>query len=198
MDIMEALRPTHILKPYLQRLKILYADMDRKYKTVADHYGFDCQGCEDNCCQTRFYHHTVVEFLYLRDGYYSLDESVRHEACRRARQDRMIPDLLPENTKGQRRSICPLNTRQRCILYAHRPMICRLHGIAYLVHPPGKPVQQGSGCAAFDRIGQRDIHIRFDRTPHYTALAALELELKKAVGFSQKFKMTISEMMLKF
>jgi len=197
MEIPGALRPSPNWEPFLQRLKILYADMDRQYQIAADQHDFDCQGCTDNCCQTRFYHHTVVEFLYLQNGFVSLNASVRCEARRRAERDRMIPDL-PDPAQGRRRPFCPLNTKQRCTLYAHRPMICRLHGIAYIFHPPGRPVQRGSGCAEFDRQVQTKAPIRFDRTPHYAALADLESELKQAMGLGKKIKMTISEMVMKF
>ncbi len=43
--------------------------MDLKYKEAADYYGFDCTGCEDNCCFTRFFHHTLLEYLYIMEGY---------------------------------------------------------------------------------------------------------------------------------
>jgi hypothetical protein len=44
-----------------------YADMDRAYAEVADRYGFHCNGCADSCCLTRFYHHTLLEYLYLAE-----------------------------------------------------------------------------------------------------------------------------------
>ena len=62
----------HVYVPFLDRLEILFSEMDRKYDEVADFYGFVCTGCENNCCLTRFYHHSLLEYLYLYEGYVAL------------------------------------------------------------------------------------------------------------------------------
>jgi len=52
---------TPVYAAFIDRLKQIYTAMDRAYDRAADPYGFTCDGCADNCCRTRFYHHTVIE-----------------------------------------------------------------------------------------------------------------------------------------
>jgi hypothetical protein len=56
----------------------LFDEMDQAYTVVAGQYGFQCNGCADNCCLTRFYHHTLLEYLYLVEGLRTLEPDVRH------------------------------------------------------------------------------------------------------------------------
>ena len=69
----EIRREYHRCAPFMDRLETVYAAMDRKYEEAATYYGFHCTGCKDNCCRTRFYHHTLLEYLHLMKGYDSLD-----------------------------------------------------------------------------------------------------------------------------
>ena len=62
---------------YFKKIASIYKDMDRAYGEAAAHYDFDCRGCADNCCFTRFYHHTHVEFFYLLEGFGQLDPDTR-------------------------------------------------------------------------------------------------------------------------
>ncbi|MCU0590907.1 MAG: hypothetical protein MUC57_05475 [Desulfobacterales bacterium] len=95
--------------------------------------------------------------------------------------------------------MCPLNEAGRCGVYAHRPMICRLHGIPHELHPPGRAPQApqlGPGCAEFHRLCGRAVYHPFDRTPLYAELARLESEFQQALGPRRKIRMTIAEMLL--
>ena len=56
------------LSPFFNQLQDIFAEMDCKYDAVAESYGFKCRGCEDNCCLTRFFHHTYLEYLLSADG----------------------------------------------------------------------------------------------------------------------------------
>ena len=64
---------------------ILFEDMDEAYAALADQLGFHCQGCKDNCCRSLFYHHTLIEFLWLRSGLALLPDdqqaAIRHQAA---------------------------------------------------------------------------------------------------------------------
>jgi hypothetical protein len=62
--------------PLLDRLTSLFEQMDAAYDAVAGQYGFFCQGCADNCCRTRFHHHTLIEYLYLMEAMNDLDADV--------------------------------------------------------------------------------------------------------------------------
>jgi hypothetical protein len=94
------------------------------------------------------------------------------------------------------RIMCALNEQGRCLLYACRPMICRLHGIPHELRPPGKQPVFAPGCAEFDRLCGDKKYRTLDRTMFYIALAGLEQRFKEAFGFSGKFKKTVSEFFL--
>ncbi|MFH0997068.1 MAG: hypothetical protein V1844_16470 [Pseudomonadota bacterium] len=182
-------------EPYLDRLTAIFRKMDERYDETADKYGFVCSGCEDSCCQTRFYHHTLIEYFYLKSGLESLSSADRGMIHSRA---------LNVNSKGGTVSapapgvICPLNKDGRCRLYAHRPMICRLHGLPHELNHPVKGKAKGPGCHEFIiQCGEKS-YIPFDRTPLYRELADLEKSFRQETGLCAKMKMTISEMLANF
>ena len=70
--------------PFLKKLRTIWEDMGKKYQEAADYYGFFCNGCEDNCCYTRFYHHTLIEYLFVRQGYSTLEYDMRNKVAERA------------------------------------------------------------------------------------------------------------------
>jgi hypothetical protein len=92
--------------------------------------------------------------------------------------------------------MCPLNDEQRCILYAYRPMICRLHGIPHQLRRPDGQRQVGPGCGDFDRQCANSDPKLLDRTPLYIDLAALEKQLRRQLRFEGRIKMTIAQMMI--
>jgi len=95
------------------------------------------------------------------------------------------------------RLMCPLNFDAVCILYPYRPMICRLHGIPHELHKPGQNPVYGPGCETFDcRCGDKG-YFKFDRTPFYRDMAALEQEARKTLGLAEKIRMTVAEMIVK-
>lgn len=168
--------------------------MDSRYAEVAGRYGFVCRGCRDNCCITRFTHHTWIEYHYLLSGFESIDE-VRKKKVRR-RADTVTDIMRMADARGLPvREMCPLNVDGRCVLYSHRPMICRLHGLPHELHPPGQDLRKHPGCEAFyDRCGLSG-YIRFDRTPFYMELSNLERNLRGSLGITRKIKMTIAQML---
>jgi Fe-S-cluster containining protein len=167
------------------RLHALYADMDRAYRQVSEACGFTCHGCSDNCCRSRFHHHTIVEYLDLQSGLASLTPHRREQVSARAAEALAAP--------AHRRPPCPLLADERCLLYRHRPMICRLHGIPYRLERPDGTVLEGDGCAAFHaRCGAATR--RLDRTPFYRQMAALEKQLRTEISFSARVNLTVAEM----
>jgi Fe-S-cluster containining protein len=181
-----------IYSPYLVRLVDIYDEMDKTYEETACRYGFICRGCDDNCCRTRFYHHTFLEYLYLREGFGALPKETKQEITNRAR---VVCDQMPREI-DRFVQICPLNFDGRCILYAHRPMICRLHGIPHELRKPGTDVQYHQGCAAFHNQYKDSAYFRFDRTPLYLNLAKLEKGLKTAMGITDRVRITVAEMLI--
>jgi Fe-S-cluster containining protein len=189
--------PANGHRVFLQRLDSLFARMEEAYQQAADYYGFLCQGCEDNCCQTRFYHHTLIENLYMADGFRTLGQTVRRTIKKKAAW--VCRETAVADEKMQRlRIMCPANSDGRCQLYAFRPMICRLHGLPHELRRPGQNTVFGPGCDQFDRQCKGKPYYRFDRTPFYFEMARLEQELKKATGFCGKVKMTVAEMVINF
>ena len=191
--------PTRIhdekLTVYFDRLQAIFADMDRKYGKAADYYGFQCRGCEDNCCLTRFYHHTYLEYLFILRGFNALEPSIRHTI--QAKAESVCRQTQVADNKGLPvRLMCPLNKDGMCALYHYRPMICRLHGIPHELHKPGRSIVRGPGCGEFDNQSSDKPYIKFDRTRFYFEMAGLENEFKRATGLSGRIKLTIAEMII--
>lgn len=180
--------------PFFDRLRQIYDEMDREYELAADHYGFLCRGCGDNCCQTRFYHHTYIEYLYILEGYRAL--VVERQIEVQSKASAVCQKTDEADRKGQPvRLMCPLNFDGLCILYAFRPMICRLHGIPHELQKPGRSTQYGSGCGAFTAQAVNQEYYRFDRTSFYVKMARLESELRQNCGLEGKIKLAIAEML---
>jgi Fe-S-cluster containining protein len=187
----------HHWRPLLKRLETLFEAMDRAYATVAGQYDFRCNGCADNCCMTRFYHHTQLEYLYLLEGLRTLESNVRRTIYEKA----LTVSAKMESADGQGKALrimCPLNRQGRCTLYPYRPMICRLHGIPHELQRAGGRIMN-PGCAEFfNQCRQRDQtdYIRFDPTPFYRQMASLEQELRRKTGYPDKIKLTIAQMVV--
>lgn len=183
------------LKPMLHRLSELYSTMDRHYAEAASHYGFQCNGCRDNCCETRFYHHTLIEYLYLMQGVDQLPPDTR-QAVRRIATEVVERIRSADQSGPNRRFMCPLNREQRCIIYPFRPMICRLHGISHELRRNDGTILLGEGCQLFDDLTLGKPHFRFDRTPFYRQMVLLEKDVRVASRITRKLKMTIAEMLI--
>lgn len=175
------------------RLTRLYKRMDTAYDQVAALYGFHCNGCTDNCCTSLFFHHTFIEKAFLIQGFSQMDPIWQQKIRARA-ADYVDQTFACGNTDRSLKQMCPLNHRNRCILYGFRPMICRLHGLPHELHPPGRQTVTGPGC----RAGQFDRHpyIPFDRTPFYMEMAELERQFKERYHRKGRIRQTIAQMLL--
>jgi Fe-S-cluster containining protein len=194
----QILNQNTVVFPFVERLETVFSSMDDQYQTVSSQYGFNCTGCDDNCCFTLFYHHTLLECLYLKAGYSKLDPDDKITIMQNAHQ---FNDRQQQVLTGQPQissQICPLNRHNLCGLYAYRPMICRLHGIPYELHTPGKKMIQGGGCGHFDQQCRGQPYRPFNRTPLYAAMAKLESEIRQALLFNDKIKLTVAQIVLLF
>ena len=183
--------------PFLDRLKKIYASMDQKYQQAAEFYGFNCKGCEDNCCLTRFYHYTLIEYLYFKEGFHCLENMKQAEVKQRSLAAGRKTNEADKKGKPAKQ-MCPVNFETLCILYPYRPMICRLHGIPHELHRPDQGILKSPGCGTFTLKCHGKTHFKFDRTPFYMQMAGLEKEMKQAVGMRQKIKMTVAQMIVTF
>jgi len=184
-----------LLSDFLERLQEIFAAMDQEYKRATEQYQFHCDGCTDNCCLTRFYHHTYLEYFYLHQGLKKLDSRKRSEILSKAKEACRETARADEKEMPVR-VMCPLNADSLCDLYPYRPMICRLHGIPHELRISGQNVIHGPGCGTFDERCADNHYFGFDRTPHYKAMARLESEFKQALGLEGRIKMTIAEMIV--
>lgn len=198
MDLNDASRVLAAKHPdCFDRIAAVYQQMDAAYTGVARHYGFVCQGCEDNCCLSRFRHHTLMEYALLQRGFAGLEIGRRSEIRTRSGDYRQA--LQDAEADGQAfRQWCPLNFEGRCRLYAFRPMICRLHGLPHILRHPARGLIQGPGCHIFEQDCQ---HVRprpLDRTALYKELAGLEQTARQGTGFNAAVGLTVAEMILAF
>ncbi len=184
----------------LERIESLYAEMERSYDSVAASIGHTCTGCPDNCCDSYFLHFTYIEWSYLWHGMNRLEPEKQHHIISRARNyEERCEQLL---ARGERpRIMCPLNEDGRCILYDHRLMVCRTHGVpAQMTRPDGRKLTF-PGCFRCQELVERHrsehVSAVMERTPLLQQLVALEqrlLEGKK--GLMPKVRMTIAGMLI--
>lgn len=179
----------------LSRLGVLFRDMDDAYSKISQAHGFQCQGCEENCCETWFFHHTLCEFLYIARGCRSLSAEQLEEARRRS-ADILATVRRGGGTLDDYKVMCPLNFNGKCALYEYRPMICRLHGVRHQLVLPNGVTNSGPGCKAFEKLaeaGGNDAVL--DRSPFYRELSSIERDMRTATGFGNKIKLTVAEML---
>lgn len=179
---------------YFQKIRSIFGDMANGYDKVATQFGFDCKGCTDSCCLTLFYHHTFIEYLYLKHGLSTLDSEILKKVQIKA--ESQIDALKKHDSQKTFRKMCPLNVDGLCILYEYRPMICRLHGVYHELRKPGGSPVKGPGCEIFMDLSSSKEYFPLDRTPYYIQLASLEKQLREETGMNQRIKMTIAEIIL--
>lgn len=176
----------------LERIAEIFRAIDSLYGAARRHYGFSCEGCADNCCTTKFHHHTLIEELYLAEGLKKLDAEKRQELLARAREATEAHDALPEDA----RVMCPLNEGGLCSAYGHRPMICRIHGVPYELHRQDMSFEYGVGCRRFmaERVREGVSYFPLNRTMFYVEMAKLEQETRARLSFSGEYRKTTAEM----
>ncbi len=180
---------------YLEELYGVYRDIDRAYQEVARRYDFSCQGCEDNCCRSVFYHYSLIEYFGVLEGFDALPEDSRNEALHRARD--YVAELNRMRTREtEMKRMCPLNFDGLCIIYEHRPLICRVHGVPGILRHPLKGTRAFSGCQRFEKLHGSDIPHPLDRTEFYTKIATIETRLRAEMDYMLRFQKTIAEMLL--
>jgi Fe-S-cluster containining protein len=180
------------MKQYVDRLSEIYRAIDSAYSEALRRYNFSCDGCPDNCCVTKFHHHTLVEDLYLEEGLKKLDEAELSAIASRAEEVVKAHKSSGENVEV----MCPLNENGSCVLYEYRPMICRIHGVPYELFRNFK-MEYGDGCYRF--IMEKENvpkDFRINRTPFYLEIAQIEREVREKLNFTGRYKKTTAEMVL--
>jgi hypothetical protein len=189
---MDRISPEH--HELFSRLADLYARMEEEYTQVASAIGLDCSLCEDNCCVSYFQHRTSIEWAYLWHGLHQLTPERREAIAERSRH--VVSQCRQALDQGERpRVMCPLNEQGRCILYPHRLMICRLHGVPNKIRMPDGQVRHFPGChMCQELLSTRQRAPVLDRTRFYVELAELERDFAASCGGRTRVNMTLAEM----
>lgn len=189
-------------EPLAGRMEQLYTRMAADYAVVARALQFGCEGCPDNCCDSYFLHHTYAEWAFLWQGLRQLPMETQARVRLRAEQYRQECSLARD--RGERPQVmCPLNEDGLCILYNHRLLVCRTHGVPARMRRPDGQVLEFPGCFRCQEIVEEREKKqglktpRVERTPLLMELVKLEDEL---LGYRRqvfpKVKLTIAEMIV--
>lgn len=185
-----------------KRIQELYALMEEEYDKVAAELNFGCSGCPDNCCDSHFLHHTYAEWAYLWRGLMELSPEQREHIEKKAAEH--LRECNRAEGMGERPQVmCPLNEDGLCVLYRHRMLVCRTHGVpASMTRPDGQKLEF-PGCfrcqEIVDERGEEGITVpRVERTPLLVQLVQIEDELlQHRRHMLPKVKMTIAEMIVR-
>jgi hypothetical protein len=186
------------MQPIFHELAKLYESIEGTYDTVGRLLDFTCEDCPDNCCDSYFTHHTYLEWAYLWEGFRQLPEEKRNLCLRKAAE---YVKLSEEALAQERRPVvmCPLNEKGRCSLYAHRLLICRMHGVPASFTLPNGQKKSFPGCFRCQEVtaGRGELP-SMDRTKFFRDMVRLEQEfLGHKRYLLPKMKMTIADMLLK-
>jgi hypothetical protein len=186
-----------------ERIRQVYEDMERGYDQVAGRLNFSCDGCPDNCCDSWFQHHTFVEWGYLWMGFGQLPTALQETILERSRLYIAVSEqALARDERPQ--IMCPLNEKGRCLLYEHRLMVCRTHGVpATMQRPDGKRLDF-PGCFRCQELVKntfKDAEMpqvpRMERTLLLRTLVKLENELMDGKRhLYPRLKLTIAQMLV--
>ncbi len=181
-------------------LETIYEILQQNYEKVAEELDFTCEGCSDNCCDSWFKHHTLVEWLYFREGFEALPEERQQELILRAKS--YLQQAALAEKRGERPQImCPLNDEGLCTLYKYRFLVCRTHGVPAKFKRPDGRVVTFPGCFRCQEIVDEKYALlgvefapRVNRTPMLRRLANLEKDILYIKNI--KINKTIAEMII--
>ncbi|TVQ99747.1 MAG: YkgJ family cysteine cluster protein [Desulfovibrionales bacterium] len=134
--------------PFFSKYEKLLADVDKVFATVREQHP-DCVTCASGCsdCCHALFDLPLIEALYLNHHFHAnlpqeskdriltkADQAdrasykLKFQAHRKHRSGEEPETILEDMAKQRVR--CPLlNSQDRCDLYDHRPVTCRLYGI---------------------------------------------------------------------
>ena len=90
-----------------------------KFRVAQQNYIVCKEGCS-SCCESGDYPLSRIELEYLMQGFISLDNE------KKAIVQSNVKNMVPHG-------ICPFLIDKKCSVYPWRPIVCRVHGLAYLV-----------------------------------------------------------------
>ncbi|HIJ60386.1 MAG TPA: hypothetical protein HPP56_07235 [Nitrospirae bacterium] len=186
----------NIIEEKVKRIENIYQAIDSMYEMAKKHYHFDCNGCQTNCCETRFYHYSISEALYLKRGFETLSIIERDRILDKSRQYEKAYEEMSEDN----RLMCPLNEKGLCVLYKWRPMICRLHGVPYEVQDVNMSASFHGGCERFmsEMANSNFTYMTFNRTIFYRELSKVEEEIRGLLSLKVPQKKTVAQILLTY
>lgn len=95
-------------------------DLDVRLKSYFEAFGTEIackKGCSD-CCEKGDYPLSDIELEYLMKGFMGLASSTKIE----------VQKNIKNMVKG---GACPFLLNKQCSIYPYRPIVCRVHGLAY-------------------------------------------------------------------
>ena len=105
------------IEKYQYFLSKLDAQLESYFKNQAE-YVCCKRGCSA-CCEKGDYPVSELELKYLMQGFSSLDNELK----------KIVQNNFSNMEKGGQ---CPFLIKSNCSIYPYRPIICRVHGLAYL------------------------------------------------------------------
>ena len=104
---------------YKDFLDNLNKNLERYFELHKEHIHC-CLGCS-SCCENGDYPLSQAELEYLMQGYAQLSDEDKIK----------VQNNIKNIKKG---GACPFLINKKCSIYSHRPIICRVHGLAYICH----------------------------------------------------------------
>jgi len=137
------------LSPIINSYELLADKADQAFLRVEEEYG-SCIACKRQCsdCCHAMFGLFIIEAAYLKSHFDQLESETKKAALLRCGETeralkRLEIKLQKHDDDPQAQSLimagervpCPLlSGEQECILYAHRPLTCRVYGIPTMMH----------------------------------------------------------------
>jgi len=176
-----------------------YTSVTRKadllFKTIQEKYPMSVK-CRVRCCDCC---HAVfgvfpIEAAYINYHFSRLERKARRDALRRAEKaeaemlkakDRL--KVFEDDPKmkvfglGKQRIRCALlQDSEECLLYEHRPIICRVYGVPYTLKKGNKDVSYVCGLSKFEEKASYPA-VKLDKVYH--ELVRISTDLLREAGF---------------
>ncbi len=170
------------------RLDALFAKIEAFFTAATAREGaaITCHAGCDDCCRRRFTV-TGLEAEVIREGLAALPAERRQELALRAREGNL--------------DVCPaLDSDGRCAIYAHRPVICRTHGLPLRFTEPrgGRSLPMLDACPK-NFVGQDLAAVSpasvMDQTTLSTILGALDAADAAEMGRARGERVAIAALL---
>lgn len=104
-----------------QKYKEFLKDFDSRLENYFNQHEshIHCAAGCSSCCEKGDYPLSQLELEFLMQGYINLDNETKIK----------VQENIKSMAKGGK---CPFLIDKKCSIYPHRPIICRVHGLAYL------------------------------------------------------------------